>query len=90
MLTYAGDPGAQSKFVQYATGQALVRWCVNRAAAVGEGLYFLIDEVDALDTDSESLGVHGRAAAMCEVPRRSGLLSLPHIFHQEWLQARFV
>ena len=35
-LTYTGDLEAQSEFLQCATGQALVRWCINRAATVGE------------------------------------------------------
>ena len=55
VLTYAGDLEAQSELVQCATGQALVRWCINRAATMGEELYFLIDEVDALDADPGSL-----------------------------------
>ena len=53
-LTYAGDLEAQSEFLQCATGQALVRWCIDRAATVGEALYFLIDDVNALDTDPKS------------------------------------
>ena len=55
VLTYSGDPEAQSGFLQYTTAQALVRWCIDQAAVVGEKLYFLINEIGALDTDPESL-----------------------------------
>ena len=47
-LAYAGDLEAQSEFLQCATGQALVCWCIDRAATVGEELYFLIDDVSVL------------------------------------------
>ena len=54
-LTYAGDREAQSEILQCATGLSPVGWCINRAATVGEELYFLIDDINALDTDPEVL-----------------------------------
>lgn len=54
-LTCAGDREAQSEILQCATGLSPVGWCINRAATVGEELYFLIDDINALDTDPETL-----------------------------------
>jgi len=55
VLTYAGDLETQSKFLKCATGQALVNWCIMRATSMQEELYFLIDQMNALDTDVDSL-----------------------------------
>jgi len=55
VLTYAGDLETQCELLKYTRGQALVRWCTLRATSVGERLYFVIDQLNALDTGSESL-----------------------------------
>jgi hypothetical protein len=55
VLTYAKNLKTQSELPQCATAQALVDWCIRRARSMGGQLYFLIDQMNALDTDPDSL-----------------------------------
>lgn len=55
VLTYAGDLQTQTQFLQCTTDRSLVDWCIERPTSIEEELYFLIDQMNALDTDSDSL-----------------------------------